>query len=97
MTKKIPLEFIGSLAGILTTISFLPQTIKVYKNGDIGGLSDIFLIILAVGLVIWVLYGHRKKSMSITIFSALQLIFIITILVKYYMVKNENKKEKYAV
>ena len=94
---KIPLEFIGSLAGILTTVSFLPQTIKVYKNGDIAGLSGIFLLILALGLVIWVLYGYMKKSMSIMIFSALQLTFIITILVKYYMVKNENKKEKYAV
>ena len=77
---KIPLEFIGSLAGILTTVSFLPQTIKVYKNGDIAGLSGIFLLILALGLVIWVLYGYRKKSVSIMIFSALQLTFIITIL-----------------
>ena len=96
---NIPLELIGSVAGILTTVSFVPQTIKVYKNDDISGLSGVFLVILGSGLVIWVLYGYRKRSLSIMVFSALQLSFIIIILVKYWMVKNsenQNKKEKYT-
>ena len=91
---KIGLELLGCIAGVLTTFSYVPQIIRVYKNADISGLSGTFLLLLAAGLVLWIIYGYGKKSLSIGLFSAISLAFIVTILVKYYMVKNSEKDEE---
>jgi MtN3 and saliva related transmembrane protein len=63
MTENI----IGTIAGILTSISMLPQLIKVLKEKNVEDLSTLMLLILITGLLLWVWYGILKNEWPIII------------------------------
>ena len=55
-------ELIGSIAAILTTISFLPQVIKTYKEKSAENLSTTMLLVMTSGVILWLIYGILKNS-----------------------------------
>jgi len=55
-------ELIGSIAAILTTISFLPQVIKTYKEKSAENLSATMLLVMTSGVILWLIYGILKNS-----------------------------------
>ncbi|MDY6834796.1 MAG: SemiSWEET transporter [Chloroflexota bacterium] len=57
--------FIGSLAGILTTISFVPQVIKTWRSKSAEDISSVMMIILASGVFLWFVYGVYKNDIPI--------------------------------
>ena len=50
-------ELIGMIAAVLTTLSFLPQVIKTYKDKSAESLSMIMLVAFITGVCLWLLYG----------------------------------------
>ena len=50
-------QLLGISAGILTTISFLPQVIKTWKSRSAKDLSLMMLLLLMLGVVLWLIYG----------------------------------------
>ncbi|MFN6946968.1 MAG: SemiSWEET family sugar transporter [Cytophagaceae bacterium] len=50
-------EFIGSIAGLLTTTSFLPQAWKTYKTKDTRSISLTMFIVFVLGVSMWIFYG----------------------------------------
>ncbi len=50
-------QFIGYLAAILTTISFLPQAIKVISSRNTSGISLLMYALYVSGVFCWLLYG----------------------------------------
>lgn len=81
-------EIIGLIAAFLTTVSFLPQAIKVYRSQSTDGLSLPMYIIMFVGVCMWLYYGIRIESLSVvvanTVTAAMQIFIIFNIL------KNQN-------
>ncbi len=51
------IDLIGFIGASLTTISFLPQTIKTLKTRDTGGISLIMYIVFVLGVCFWLAYG----------------------------------------
>jgi len=51
------IEAVGSVAGLLTTIAFLPQVMRTWTTRSAGDLSYAMLTIFAVGLALWFAYG----------------------------------------
>ena len=53
---------IGLSAGFLTTISLLPQLIKLYKTKLTRDISIYWTLLLTIGIVLWLIYqclpGH---------------------------------------
>lgn len=47
---------IGTAAGILTTFAFIPQLLKIRKQGA-GDLSYAMLAVYFVGVALWFVYG----------------------------------------
>ena len=55
-------ELIGSVAAVLTTLSFLPQVIKTWNSRSAADLSWIWLIGFSAGLSLWLVYGFALMS-----------------------------------
>jgi MtN3 and saliva related transmembrane protein len=65
------IESIGTLAGLLTTFSAAPQLLTTYRTRDVRGLDFRFLLMLASGLFLWVLYGIFIGSFPVIAFNAI--------------------------
>jgi MtN3 and saliva related transmembrane protein len=54
------LSWIGGLAAVLTSLSYLPQVKKAWSPGSTDDLSLKMLIALTSGLLLWSIYGLMK-------------------------------------
>ncbi|MGL5021267.1 MAG: SemiSWEET transporter [Mycoplasmatales bacterium] len=72
---------IGTIAAILTTISFLPQVIKVVQTKDTSAISLPMYIMFVAGIFCWVIYGFMLNDMNILIANLITLILSSTILI----------------
>lgn len=52
----------GSAAAVLTTFSFIPQIIKVYKHKSAKDVSLVTLVQLATGVFLWMIYGFYRRD-----------------------------------
>ncbi len=73
--------FIGYLAATLTTVAFLPQLIKVWKNRSAKDVSYAMLLIFSLGVLCWLIYGFLISSLPIIVANSLTLILNLLILV----------------
>ena len=55
-------DFVGLLAGILTTSANVPQVLKTYRTRSAEGLSRRMLLTLASGLALWLTYGALRRD-----------------------------------
>jgi len=60
-----PVFWIGLVAGICTSISLLPQLIKLVKEKRAENISIPYLVLLFIGLCLWIVYGIMKRDMPI--------------------------------
>ena len=74
-------ELLGYLAAILTTISFFPQVVKIYKTKETKSISLSMYIVLIIGILLWLIYGVYLKSMPIILANAVTLVLLIYILI----------------
>lgn len=80
------IEIIGTLAGVLTTISFFPQVIKVWRTKEVKNLSLTMYIAMLTGVVLWFVFGILISSISMiiaNIITAILVIFIIYFKIRY--------------
>lgn len=75
------IEIIGYLAGVCTTISFLPQAIKIIKTKDTKAISLPTYILLSVGTILWLAYGILLSSFPMILTNSIALTPIIIILI----------------
>ncbi len=59
---SIGIELIGGLAAVITTLCWVPQAIKVIRTRDTRSLSLVMYLMLAAGIVLWLVYGLLIKS-----------------------------------
>ena len=52
-------ELIGSLAAVLTTVSFVPQVVKVVRERRTEGISLGMYVLFTTGVLLWFVYGLR--------------------------------------
>jgi MtN3 and saliva related transmembrane protein len=53
--------YVGLFAGICTSISLLPQLIKIIREKKANAISYLMLSILMLGLISWIVYGVIKN------------------------------------
>ncbi|QSZ66613.1 hypothetical protein RJ40_03420 [Methanofollis aquaemaris] len=56
---------IGFCAGLLTTVSFLPQVIRTLRTRSAHDFSALMLILLFAGLTLWFVYGALRDDAAI--------------------------------
>ncbi len=71
---------IGLVAGALTTISFLPQAIKIYKTKSSKDISLRMYGLFTTGVFLWLIYGLYIKSLPVILANALTFVLAFIIL-----------------
>lgn len=66
-------DFIGFIAAFLTTISFLPQVIKIIISKDTESISLFMYLAFVTGVACWLIYGIYLNSMQIILANAVTL------------------------
>nr|WP_202950669.1 SemiSWEET transporter [Pseudanabaena sp. PCC 6802] len=77
---------LGLVAGVLTTLAYLPQVIKTWKSKSAQDLSWSMLIVLCIGIVLWLVYGFSIQDIPIIAANVVTLILasiILALKIKY--------------
>lgn len=72
--------YIGYLAAILTTFSFLPQAIKTIKTKCTKGISIVMYSMFTIGVFFWLVYGILIKDYVIIFAESITFLFAFIIL-----------------
>ncbi len=73
-------EVLGYSAGAVTTLTFLPQVVKTWKEGSAKDVSLWMFIIAATNEVMWIGYGGLKNDWVIILTNALVLFMSLTMI-----------------
>ena len=65
---------IGFFAAILTTISFLPQVVKVWQTRSAKDVSLVMYLLFSLGVSLWLIYGVLMHSWPIILSNLITLI-----------------------
>jgi MtN3 and saliva related transmembrane protein len=74
-------EILGLAAGALTTGSFLPQVIRVFKLRSAREISLFFTALVLAGDLVWLAYGIYLKALPLILWNVLAGILVISLLV----------------
>lgn len=74
-------ELIGLAAGSLTTVSFVPQVIKVWRSRSAGDLSLTMFVCFCLGVALWIGYGALIGSLAVVAANTVTLVLAAAILV----------------
>jgi MtN3 and saliva related transmembrane protein len=76
-------EILGYTAGAITTLTFLPQVVKTWKEKSAKNVSLLMFLIAFVNEVMWIVYGVLRNDWVIILTNVIMIIFCsIMILLK---------------
>ncbi|MDW5562298.1 MAG: SemiSWEET transporter [Methanomassiliicoccus sp.] len=65
--------FVGLVAGLLTTIGFVPQIVKSLRTRRMDEVSFLMPLLLSAGMLLWLIYGLIKGDPAIILWNAIAL------------------------
>ena len=74
-------DWLGYLAAMLTTLSFVPQALLTLRTRQVQGISLAMYSLFTVGIALWLAYGWRLGEWPIIVANAVTLLLAATILV----------------
>jgi len=74
------ITIIGLIAALFTTVSILPQLIKVYKTKSTKDISTGMFTLFGVGVFLWFVYGVFVNDLPIMVANSLAFIQAAVIL-----------------
>jgi len=72
---------VGYIAATLTTISFIPQVIRVILTEETKDISRNMYLLLALGICFWCYYGYLTNDLPILLANGVTLLFVAVVLV----------------
>lgn len=73
-------EIIGLVAGTITSVTFIPQVLKIWKSKSVKDISMLMMLLLVAGTSLWLTYGLLIKSTPIIYTNLMVLIMSLTML-----------------
>lgn len=72
---------VGIMAGTLSTVSFIPQVVKICRTKNAKDLSITAFSVFAVSIVLWLTYGIMIGELPIIIANSVSLGLIVSIVI----------------
>lgn len=72
---------IGLIAGGLTSVSFIPQALKMIRTQNTSGISLTTYMLFTIGAALWVIYGYFTEDFAILLTNLITVIPSLTILI----------------
>lgn len=76
---------LGFIAGLCTSLSMLPQLLKVIREKESQDISLFAFIVLLTGIVLWIVYGFLETDWPVAITNSAA--FVINLLLLVYSLK----------
>jgi MtN3 and saliva related transmembrane protein len=73
-------EYLGFIAGVFTTLSFVPQLIRVFRLKSAREISTTFTALLLIGMLLWLAYGIVGGRISIMLWNSVGAALTVTLL-----------------
>lgn len=73
-------ETIGMIAGCLTTASFIPQVIRIFRSRNTSSISLYMYLAFVFGEMLWCYYGFAHHQISIIAANLITFILAVMIL-----------------
>ncbi len=73
-------DLIGLLAGLLTTIAFVPQLLKIYASKSGKDVSARMFVMFSAGVALWLVYGIMIRSLPVIIANVVTLGLAVAIM-----------------
>ena len=73
-------NWIGTLAGVFTTIAFIPQVAKTWKTQSATDISLLMFLFFSSGVLLWLIYGILLHATPIIVANGITLTLSASIL-----------------
>jgi len=74
-------DFIGLVAGALTTVAFIPQLLKIYASKSGKDVSARMFVMFSAGVALWLAYGILIGSLPVILANGVTLALSVAIMV----------------
>ena len=74
-------DLLGYVAGVLTTLAFLPQAIKAFRTKSTKDISLTMWLMLTTGIFCWLIYGIQLRAGPIIMANAVSFVLVAAVLV----------------
>ena len=85
---------LGLLAGMLTTVGFIPQIVKGYRTKQMNDVSLTMPILLSLGMALWFFYGVILEDAPIMIWNLIALVLNLTVIYLILSFRRNNSPPK---
>lgn len=73
-------EIAGTLAGILSIASFVPQLLRIHRRRSAGDVSLAMYVGLVVASALWVFYGYVRGAQALLVTNVLVAVIALLIM-----------------
>ena len=88
MTNEILVEVVGLVGAMFTTLAFVPQVVKIWKNRSSDGVSLSMYVCMLVGIISWLAYGILIDSIAVIVANILS--GILQVVIIFLTLKNRT-------
>jgi len=78
-------EILGLAAGTITSITFLPQVVRIWQTKSVKDLSLAMVLLLITGTTCWLTYGLLKNDTAIIYTNVM--VLIMSLVIFYFKIK----------
>ncbi len=79
MPARWATELIGLMAGFCTTLSLVPQLLRMWRSKSAHDLSLAMFVVFGLGVVLWLLYGIGIRSPAVITTNSVSLVLVVVI------------------
>jgi MtN3 and saliva related transmembrane protein len=83
-------DLIGAIAGVLTTVSFVPQVLKTWRTRSTGDISFGMFLLFSLGVALWLIYGAAIRSAPIVLANGVTLALSSSIIAMKFWFERER-------
>ena len=83
-------EIIGYAGAVISSVSFMPQVIKIWKTKSAHDLSMITLFLLSTNAALWSVYGIMKEATPLWITNVLMLAMVVIMIIFKMMYRSNS-------
>ncbi|MFC1570343.1 SemiSWEET transporter [Candidatus Omnitrophota bacterium] len=87
--EKIHIGMIGMIAGACTTMSFVPQIIKIIKTRHARDISLLMYVVLTTGIFLWLVYGLLIEEAPIIMANGVAFILCLSVIIMKIAYRNK--------
>ncbi len=75
------IEIVGLVAAALTTSSFVPQALKIWRSRSAADVSFVMYLMMSLGTALWLIYGVLLDSLALMVANGTAFVLVTSVLV----------------